>query len=202
MSRLSPVVLVALTLTVAACGGTSSSGAGAKAGDAGAHACTPESCGQHGHGKHGMGDLCPMQLAGTKVEAQDVEGGVALSFTTTGDVNALRERVRHMAEHHAKKAEHHAKMMAEHHGDEAGRHGEHKKLPGAAVSAKDAEGGALLEFVAKDAAELEALRLGVREKAARLAAGDCPMQTHGKKPEADAGCPHHPGEGGCQRHGG
>ncbi len=201
MSLSSRLALLSLTLTFAACGGASSSGAGAQAGHAEAHACTPETCGKHGHGKHGMGDLCPMQLAGTKVEAMDVEGGVALSFTTTGDVAALRERVRHMAEHHAKKAEHHAKMMAEHHGEPKSAHA---KLPGASVSAKDTDGGAMLEFVPKDAAELEALRAGVREKATRLAAGDCPMQAHGNKPEGQAGCPHHQGAGecSCQHHGG
>jgi len=48
-----------------------------------------------------MGGACPMQVPGTTVTATDVEGGVALSFTTsTGDVVDLRQRVRRMAEMH------------------------------------------------------------------------------------------------------
>src|SRR5688500_1574991 len=47
-----------------------------------------------------MAEMCPMQVPGTTVTAADVEGGVALSFTTTGGVNDLRQRVRGMAEMH------------------------------------------------------------------------------------------------------
>jgi hypothetical protein len=54
-----------------------------------------------GTGMGMMGGMCPMQVLGTTVAAADVEGGAALSFTTsTGDVNDLRQRVHHMAEMH------------------------------------------------------------------------------------------------------
>jgi hypothetical protein len=48
-----------------------------------------------------MGDMCPMQVTGTTVRQAEVEGGVALEFTSSaGDVAELRQRVRRMAEMH------------------------------------------------------------------------------------------------------
>ena len=55
----------------------------------------------HEPGRGMMGDMCPMQVPGTTVTSADVEGGVALVFTTrTGDAAELRQRVRRMAEMH------------------------------------------------------------------------------------------------------
>lgn len=59
-----------------------------------------------GHKMHGgmmgcsMANDCPMLLEGTTLKAADVEGGASLTFTTTGDVAALRERVHKLAEMH------------------------------------------------------------------------------------------------------
>jgi hypothetical protein len=47
----------------------------------------------------GMGDQCPMFVAGTTVQAKDTSDGMAMMFTTTGDVAELRRRVRVMADH-------------------------------------------------------------------------------------------------------
>lgn len=47
-----------------------------------------------------MGALCPMAVPGTTVAAEEVEGGAALAFTTSGDVEELRRRVHRMAEFH------------------------------------------------------------------------------------------------------
>ena len=44
---------------------------------------------------------CPMRVSGTTVTSSDVEEGVALYFTTSGDVNELRQRVRELATTHA-----------------------------------------------------------------------------------------------------
>lgn len=41
--------------------------------------------------------VCPMEVQGTTVQAENVEGGAALVFMTSGDVDDLRERVRHYA---------------------------------------------------------------------------------------------------------
>lgn len=59
--------------------------------------------GEHGPGCP-MAQMCPMMLPDVEVRVQDVEGGASLTFTTRGDVAALRERVRSLAQHHA----HHA----------------------------------------------------------------------------------------------
>jgi hypothetical protein len=52
--------------------------------------------------KGGMHDhmaSCPMQVDGTSVRAEDVDGGAALVFTTEGDLAELRERVKKHADH-------------------------------------------------------------------------------------------------------
>jgi hypothetical protein len=71
-----------------------------------------ERCAEHAHGRggsahvgHDMKANCPMNVPGTLTQAMDVEGGIAMGFTTTGDVPELRRRVRAMAERHD---EHHA----------------------------------------------------------------------------------------------
>lgn len=43
---------------------------------------------------------CPMLIPGTRVEMQEVPNGAALDFHSTGDVNAVRARVREMAYFH------------------------------------------------------------------------------------------------------
>ena len=50
---------------------------------------------------------CPMQIAGTSVRTEETVSGPALAFTTTGDVDGLRMRVRRMAsaENRAMKAQ-------------------------------------------------------------------------------------------------
>jgi len=45
----------------------------------------------------GPADLCPMTVEGTVVEAENIEGGIGLTFTTVGDVAELRRRVRLIA---------------------------------------------------------------------------------------------------------
>jgi hypothetical protein len=47
----------------------------------------------------GMGDQCPMVVPGTSVQAAETSDGMSMTFTTTGDVAALRQRVHAMADH-------------------------------------------------------------------------------------------------------
>lgn len=47
-----------------------------------------------------VGGMCPMHVQGTQVAAEDTQDGVALLFTTSGDVAELRKRVHHLAERH------------------------------------------------------------------------------------------------------
>lgn len=136
-----------------------------------------------------MAGMCPMEVPGTAVVATDVDGGIALSFTTsTGDVADLRQRMRRMAEMHNQPDGHKMKdggMM----------------MPAATASVADIEGGAQLILLPKEEAQLGALREHVRMKAQRMTAGECPMMSHGSRGEhapatpgdADHGA-HHPGK--------
>lgn len=103
---------------------------------------------------------CPLQIPGTTVTSADVEGGVALAFTTlTGDAAELRRRVQRMTETHH---QHHT-------GGVMGMG------PPSTASSEDIEGGARLILKPQDPAQLEALRQHARSHAARMAEGECPM---------------------------
>lgn len=68
-----------------------------------------------GMGKDGMkGMECPMKVPGTTVRAEEVEGGSAMVFSTTGDVAELRRRVAAMAAMHNEHAGKGCPMMAMH----------------------------------------------------------------------------------------
>lgn len=60
------------------------------------------------HGHQGMScpmhEMCPMMLPQVVIRAQDIEGGATLSFTTSGDVAALRARVHKLAQMHEHRA--------------------------------------------------------------------------------------------------
>lgn len=73
--------------------------------------------GHKGHDmmSQGMAD-CPMAIAGTTARSEDVEGGAAMVFSTTGDVAELRRRVAAMAQMHNKHAGAGCPMMAMHAG--------------------------------------------------------------------------------------
>ena len=157
--------------------------------------------------EHGMGAMamCPMQVPGTTATTADVEGGVALSFTTSTDVADGRQRVRRMAEMHN---QHHSggmMMGPQGAGSAPGEH-EHERgaccggervsggmmmVPAATASVEDVQGGARLVLRPRDPAQLEALREHVRMHAARMAQGECPMMA--PPPSGDGGHEaHHP----------
>jgi len=134
----------------------------------------------HEHGMGMMGDMCPMKVAGTAVTPADVEGGVALAFTTkSGDVTELRQRVRRMAEMHNN---HHATggmMGGMHDGGSGMMKDGGMMMPAATAAVEDVEGGARLVLRPTDPAQLEALREHARTRAGRMASGECPMmQSH------------------------
>jgi len=114
-----------------------------------------------------MKAMCPMDVAGTQVATEDIDGGIAIVFTTTGDVADLRARVSHLAEmhkEHAQDGEH------EHEGHE---------MPAAGAVESDVEGGARLELKAADAATVDALRAHVKEHVAKMqSSGTCPHMGH------------------------
>lgn len=161
-----------------------------------------EDRGMRGEMTHqGMAGMCPMQVEGTSATAEDVEGGAALAFTTTGDVAELRRRVAHMADMHDRHggAEHgHGMGMHSHQGsaapghrhdgspvqdDEARGEGMHggmmggSMMPAATARSEEIEGGARIVLTPRDPSELTALREHARHMADRMASGQCPMMS-------------------------
>jgi hypothetical protein len=137
-----------------------------------------------------------MQIAGTSARAVDVEGGMALELTTTGDVAELRRRVTKMAAMHESgcggmmgpdggMGHGHGMMssdggMGHGHGMMGGGMG---GMPAASVRAEDIAQGARLIFTPKDPKDIEALRLHGRRHAESANAGMCPMMgMHGGSP--------------------
>jgi len=120
-----------------------------------------------------------MKVHGTAVDARDVDGGVALVFTTkTGDVEDLRQRVRHMAQMHGTNA---AGMMTTTtvsgvHSTPAEVKIRREPMPASTASAQNVERGARLVLQPKDPAQLPDLRRQVRTLAKSMAHlhGECP----------------------------
>ena len=111
----------------------------------------------------GMAGMCPMDVSGTQVATEDIDGGIAIVFTTTGDVADLRARVSHLAE-----------MHKDHEGHEHGH-----EMPAADAAESDVDGGARVELEAADAASVDALRDHVKEHVAKMqSSGTCPKMGH------------------------
>lgn len=151
---------------------------------------------------HDMASMCPMTVEGTTARAEDVDGGAALAFTTTGDVAELRRRVAHMAEMHEKHhGEGHGAMMG---GDEGkgmmgggeGMMGDGKGgmgMPPATARSEEIDGGARLVFTPRDPADLPKLREHAHQHAEKMASGQCPMMSmHGPGAEAAPAKPSDP----------
>lgn len=132
---------------------------------------------RHGGGQ-GMMEMCPMKVPGTTATVADTADGVAISFTTSGDVAELRRRVHHMAE---MRDRHHG-MMGE------GMMGDRKENvppPGTSrpmemmvpsiATVEDVERGARIVLVPKDPDRLSVLRQHARDHVGSMSRGECPM---------------------------
>lgn len=146
-------------------------------------------------------EMCPMMVEGTTARARDVEGGVAIVFTTTGDVAELRQRVGQMAMMHNKKhgqpgQSGQMEMHGSHHGggpaadensDSQGMHGSMmgdeakmmcgQMMPPSTARSEAIKGGARLVLTPKDKADLAALRKSVHKHAQKMTSGQCPMMS-------------------------
>ncbi len=147
-------------------------------------------------------DDCPMHVQGTTVTAEDVAGGAALVFITTGDTDTLRERVRNMAaaqESTAMAPESQRMGMSEtmrpgsaddttagakQSDDAATATGPMDPLtsPDVDTRVEDVEGGARLIISATNPADAETVRADARRHAQQLSAGECPMTSHSMQP--------------------
>jgi hypothetical protein len=133
----------------------------------------------------GMGDQCPMLLPGTSVQAQDTKDGLAMTFTTTGDVAELRQRAHVMADHmnaHAGATGMHGGMM----GADAGTGMMGGSMMGGTMPAmhaqvEDIDHGARLKMTPADPKKLGDMRDHMKEHAHMM------NQTHGCSMMTDAG---------------
>jgi len=144
-------------------------GGQAQAGDEEAAAATPSE-------REVRDSVCPMKVKGTKVTATDVEGGVALVFTSkTGDAQDIRRRVKHIAQIHGANAG--AMMTTSTVSAISSAHPQvHRKpMPPSTASAEDVERGARLVVLPKVPAQLMELRRQVRTlaKSLRQLRGEC-----------------------------
>ena len=150
---------------------------------------------------------CPLLVTGTKVEAQDTPNGVALVFHTTSDVNAVRDRVRQMADMHNRMASGggppmmgrgglgapdggpRAMGMGMGRGAMMGGRGMGRGMGRHAMMASDAQventdDGAKLLFSAKSPADIAIVREHTRWRAEHMATGPCAVMDMS---EPDAG---------------
>ena len=146
-------------------------------------------CGTQMEGMRGdMKEVCPMMVGGTAVNAEDVEGGVTLTFTTSSDVAELRRRVAQMAKMHGQ----HGMGMHAAAGAGDGRahcgqctdtrqhHGGKMvggMMPAATASSEEVAGGARILLTPQDAADLEKLREHARQMTELMSSGKCPMMS-------------------------
>jgi hypothetical protein len=144
-----------------------------------------------GKGMHDMDAMCPMRVEGTTAHAEDMPGGAALVFTTTGDVTELRRRAAHMAtmhnQHHSASQPHMAQGSGAGpqagqgpQGDREGPDGvmdDHGVMMSASQArAEDITAGARIVFTPVDPAQLHALRQHTQRHAQQMmSSGTCPM---------------------------
>jgi len=143
------------------------------------------------HNKTGaMAEKCPMEVPGTQVSVADTPDGVAVVFTTSGDVAQLRHRVQGMAAMHGKMSgEGMAGGMMKSDGMGSGgmMGSDHmKKMVASTARSEDVEGGARIVLTPQDPAQLPELRAHAREHAGHMASGHCPMAAHDQQASVTA----------------
>lgn len=128
---------------------------------------------------------CPMVVPNAKVEVEDTEDGIALTFTTDSqEVDDLRKRVESMAgmyEMHRG----HGSMMWHHMREGASGMGMHGKgrghmamsgpMPSAKATVENIDNGARLLLTPQNSEELGKLREHVRAHQQRMGSGECWM---------------------------
>ena len=151
-------------------------------------------------------ETCPMMIEGVEVSVEETDAGVALTFTAPGDVEALRTRVRHMADmyghHQGQRRMMWGHMSGAHAmpGHEAmgmrgpghmgsGRPGMHRQgigmMPVGTASYEEIAGGGRVVMTPTDAADLESLRRMATTHQARMASGQCWISGESGEPADD-----------------
>jgi hypothetical protein len=190
-------LLVAGVITTACTRSASSEGSSPAAVAAGQEASGPSVATDEGPAKAPMASCpCPMDVPGATVLASDVEGGIALEFSTDlNHVAQLRARVQQMASMHnnhacpARTDARYGQGKGPGVGMGAGPHGHRQPMDpmiDAVASVEEISNGARLVFTPRDALALETLRQQVRRRAEHMADRSCPMmqQQQGGTPPA------------------
>lgn len=143
-----------------------------------------------------MTQMCPMQVEGTTRKVVKLDDAVALDFTTTGDVDELRQRVQKMAQMHAKMHSEGGMMHGEHgqmddkqgqmqHGEMHGKMTDEQQqkhqqmmqtMSGVTVETVSIDGGMRMMFTPKDAAQVDKLYEMMENHSQMMGEhGQCPM---------------------------
>lgn len=126
-------------------------------------------------------ETCPAAVSGANVSVQEKDDGVAMTFTTKGDVAELRKRVEAMAARinaHAGMG-----MMGGGMGRMRGRGAMmgdagaayRGMMPNARASVEPVDDGARLVLTSQDPADRDRLRAYVQHHEAMMHGGQCPM---------------------------
>lgn len=128
-------------------------------------------------------DACPVEVAGTQLRVVDTPRGVSLTFTTErgrAEVAELRRRVRAFSAMLTSPAMQEGTMPSMD-GDRMGSCQRMHSAGGAPgrPTVRDVRGGARLNAVPVDVAQLQALRARLHMVVAHLDLGECPMMLAG-----------------------
>ena len=125
-------------------------------------ACGGSPAAQHPTTAPASDPTCPVEVPGTSVTADDTATGATLVFVTTGDVAAVRQRAKALADMHTR-----------HDGPEAAM-GMMITTSSTAVD-RDSDNGATITFTVTKPDELAELQAELRNHAHHLATGTCKM---------------------------
>ena len=105
---------------------------------------------------------CPLEVPGTSLSVEDTTAGAALVFVTTGDAAAVQMR---------------ATALATMHTNQDGQKGAMGMMftPTSTATASNIEGGARIEFAAKNPADASKVQSELRMHANHLTGGSCAM---------------------------
>lgn len=130
-----------------------------------------------------MSEMCPMKVEGTTRQVVKLDDAVAMDFTTTGDVDDLRERAQKMAQAHQRM---HAKDAME--GNRKMVHGEMTEdqremrremlqtMSSVSVETEEIDSGMRLRFTPEDADQVDEVHEMMERHTDMMGEkGNCPM---------------------------
>ncbi len=116
-------------------------------------------------------EACPVSVEGAEVQSREVPNGVALVFTTEGDVDELRARVDRFAQLHNEQS---ATPMPSGR-EERGEHAMHHGMVPSRAEVEEIDRGAQIILTPRDPGQLSALRQDAERSAQQMSGGECPV---------------------------